>query len=70
MANHFGMTIPDPVGDPIYDRCGVSVKKTNQGWFIVSKDSVIIHYRQDKTDALRLACDMSFEEWAKEYESV
>jgi hypothetical protein len=65
--NHFGMTIPDPVGDPIYDHCGVSVQKTNQGWFIVSKDSVVVHYRQDKTDALRLACDMSFEAWSLEY---
>jgi hypothetical protein len=65
--NHFGMTIPDPVGDPIYVNSDVSVRKTSGGWFIVLKGSVVTHYRQDKTDALRLACDMSFELWSLEY---
>ena len=69
MANHFGCIVPDPEGDAVYENGGVSVRKTNGGWFIVYKGSVITHYRQDQTDALRLACDMSFEEWVKEYET-
>jgi hypothetical protein len=69
MANHFGCVIPDPEGDAVYENGEVSVRKTQGGWFIVYKGSVITHYRHDKTDALRLACDMSADTWMKEYQS-
>jgi hypothetical protein len=65
--NLFGMVIPEPEGDALYVNNAVSVRRTNGGWFIVYRDSVITHYRQDETDALRLACDMSVATWSKEY---
>ena len=69
MPQLFGMSLPEPEGEPIYENLNCAVRKTGQGWFIVYKDGYVTHYRQDRTDALRLACDMSFESWAKEYET-
>ncbi len=53
--------------ETVYLNNQVMIKKISSGQFVVFNRGDLANLRWDKDEALRIACDLSFEAWSSEY---